>query len=430
MYLRTPKRYSQRAQRRGWISLRWLWLWILTPVVIWAGVSIYNNRDQYTPSVQNAVDGLVNSAQSGLATASAPTALPTQDPAERIVLADSAWSRGAIEEALSIYQDVLDSAPNNVTVHYRTALGLVMDGRIQEGIEAAEQAVTANPFSSDAWAIRAMALDWNGQPQLAIASALQAIELDPENARAHAFLAEAYFDANQPDRALETVNKALELDPDSFEALRIRGMIVLNSQFDFASAKEDYDAAFSIAPNLPYLAIDLAQAYAALQDYDSATAILKDIVDLNPQNLNALYWLGFYYYSAYGDPNQASEYLTRCLDADPNNMNCNYYLGRVQIGLSDFTAASQSFETAVRAGSTIPTHFWWAGRAQVNLGNCPGAVQFLQTGYELAKQNTPESSIITDFEDLLRDCGSPVTGSIAEDNNAEVTPEVESDGSG
>ena len=39
MYLKTPKRYTQ-GQRRSIFSLRWLWLWILTPVVVYCTLSL------------------------------------------------------------------------------------------------------------------------------------------------------------------------------------------------------------------------------------------------------------------------------------------------------------------------------------------------------------------------------------------------------
>ena len=50
MYLRTPKRYRS-GNRRSIISLRWMWLWLLTPIVVFIGIQIYNNRDVLGPPV-------------------------------------------------------------------------------------------------------------------------------------------------------------------------------------------------------------------------------------------------------------------------------------------------------------------------------------------------------------------------------------------
>ena len=50
MYLKTPKRYL-RGQKRSPISLRWLWLWLLTPVVVYVGLQIYERRDEVRPPI-------------------------------------------------------------------------------------------------------------------------------------------------------------------------------------------------------------------------------------------------------------------------------------------------------------------------------------------------------------------------------------------
>jgi tetratricopeptide (TPR) repeat protein len=423
MYLRTPKRYTARGRQRNIISLRWLWLWILTPIVIYFGNYIYQNRATYGPPVQEAINSVVDNANQQLATAVAPTAPPTQDPGERLVLADAAWQRGAIGEALNEYQAILDAVPNDVTVHYRLTLGLIMQGQLEEALEAAEKTVTANPYAADAWAIRAMALDWNGRPGEAIASALHAIELNPESARAYAFLGEAYFDSGQFDRALETVNRALEMDPNSFEAYRIRGQIVLQTQYDFETAREDFQRAYEIAPNMPYIAIDLALMENALQDTEAAIDRLRALVDLNPQNSQALYWLGVFYYSSIGDPNQAAEYLTRCVQTNPRSVSCNYYLGRVQIGLEQYDIAADSLETAIDLGTSNPVHYWWAARAQAIQGNCPAAVPYLETGYDLALESA-DTTLIADFEDSMRECQALPQSVIEAESTAEATLEA------
>ena len=105
------------------------------------------------------------------------------------------------------------SAPNDVRVHYRYTYGLLIEGKYKAALGAAEHTVTANPFSSDAWAIRALALAHNKQYAAAIASGLQALSIDPNNATALAFMAETYLDADQPGQAEEKANQAIERRP-------------------------------------------------------------------------------------------------------------------------------------------------------------------------------------------------------------------------
>jgi tetratricopeptide (TPR) repeat protein len=285
-----------------------------------------------------------------------------------------------------------------------------MSGHFEEAIAAAEDTITADPFDPSGWAIRAMALDWGGQPALAAASAQRAIELaGDENpqvaARARAFLAEAYFDLEQYDRALSTVNQALETDPNSYEAYRNRALIVQSTQFDFAAAQNDLEIAHDLAPNLPYITIDLALLLAR-EDTDASIAILNELVELNPQNTRVLFWLGSQYLNAVGDLPSATDYLSRCVDIDPDNISCHYVLGRAQMRSELYSAASDSFQTALELGSDDPRHYWWAGRALVlNVdGGCPVASPFFQRGYPLAQQSGDET-LILDFEDQMRSCG-------------------------
>lgn len=426
MYLRTPKRY-RGGQRRSIISLRWLWLWILTPVVVFGGLQLYNNRANYIPVVRESLAGLMNAAQEGVATAMAPTPLPTENPATRLASADAAWARGAIEEAVSIYQAILDAVPNNVGVHYRLTLGLVMGGQLEQALEAAERTITADPYSPDAWAIRAMTLDWNGRYGEAVASAQRAIELagqeNPQSrARAQAFLAEAYYDLGQYDRALSTVNQALESNPDSYEAYRNRALIIQNTQFDFDAAMNDLRTAYNLASNIPYLTVDLALLHSREGENDTAISLLTEVIDLNPQNTSALFWMGSLYLNAIGDPNQAADYLSRCVAANATSINCHYMLGRAQVRTEQYNAAADSFKQAIDLGSDSALHYWWAGRAQVLLGNCPAATPYFQTGYQIVQQ-TDNDTLLADYEDQMRSCGLLAEPEATED--PEATAEAE-----
>lgn len=408
MYLKTPKRY-QRGQRRSIISLRWLWLWLLTPAVVLGGIYLYNNRDAYIPHVESIMSDVVDQAQDSMATVTAPTPLPTENPTTQLAAADSAWIRGAIEEAVNIYEDVTQAVPNSVGAHYRLTLGLIMNGELEAALAAAERTITADPYDPNAWAIRSMALDWNGRYGEAVGSAQRAIELagqdNPEAAaRAQAFLAEAYYDLGQYDRAISTVNRAIETNPDSYEALRNRALIVQNTQFDFAAAMQDIEAAYALAPNLPYITIDLAALEYRETNTDEAIALLTEVLDLNPRNVSALQWMGSLYLNTIGDTNQALDYLNRCVEADPTSIICHYALGRAQVRGELYSAAADSFTKAIDLGSTNPYHYWWAGRAQVLLGSCPAATNYLQTGYLIAQENEDEA-LIGDYEDQMRSCG-------------------------
>lgn len=427
MYVRTPKRY-RRTARRSVFPVRRILGTLLMIVVIVVGIGIYQNRSMFQPEVARIASTAIAGIERSAATIAAPTPTPTQDPTARLVQANNFWQTGSVNEALNLYMPILPSVPNDLAVHYRVTLGLITQGDVEQALDYAEQTVTADPFSADAWAIRAWALDWNGRPNEAIASALHARELDPENPRALAYLGEAYFGAGQTERALNTVNQALELDPDSLEAYRARGFIRAYGQFDFGGGLSDlqraYDLALAQNPAASTLiAIDLAQIELRNQNIEGAIAILENVLELNPENTLALFWLGSVYFGQLGDPSQARGYLLRCVDYNPESINCNYLLGRTQERLDELTAASESFARAIELGSNSARHFWWAGRTQISLGNCGQALTYLREGYELALRGS-DTQLVEDYEAILPLCNADFGQRSAPTPDPEATQEA------
>ena len=425
MYLRTPKRYQVgRRPKRHLFSMRWLWLWILTPIIVFLGWQLYERREEFGPPVQAFVDSLVNDAQNSYSTATAPTPLPTVDPSQQIAQANEAWNRGAIEEALQAYRAVLENAPNDVNVHYRVTFGLLMEGRDEEALAMAEQTLTANPFSPDAWAIRALALDRNDRPAEAIASALQSLSLNPENARAMAFMAEAYLDSNLPERASETVSRALDADPESFEAHYVNGLILRDSAFDFEGASESFQIAHDIAPNLPYIVVELAWTEVSLLNYERSQELLQEVLELNPQNLDALYAISWLNRAAFGDQEAAMEYIDRCVQVDPQNRACLSYKGTLLDLAGDVQGAVQTYQQLLRTETTNPRHFLAAGEAYITAGQCSSAVTALEEGYQLERDSAlPDADDLATFETLLMQCGADITPIFSAEATAEATAE-------
>jgi len=350
-------------------------------------------------------DNITETPAAPLATITAPTPAATSDPTQALAQADAAWRRGAIEDALEIYGGALAAAPNDVTAHFRYTLAHVMEGRADDALIAAERTVTANPFSSDAWAVRALALNRSGQPAAAIASARQALALNPNNARAYAYMAEAYLEANQIALARTTNQRALSLNPDSVEALYVAAVITRDADFLTSQARDQFQLAYELAPNLPYIAVNLAWAEWAVQNYGDAEDILQSILELNPGNLDALFAAGYLYYQAFGDPNRSLNYLERCIAADPENVACLRYMGTVQTGSGDAQAALLTYQRLIAAGTDRASDYLVAGRAYINVGDCSSAIPLLREGFERAlAADFPDTDLIARLEQNLADC--------------------------
>lgn len=407
MYLRTPKRYQTGHRRRHLFSLRWLWLWILTPLVVAGGWLVYEQREQLGPPVRDFVSNAVDQARGGIATIVAPTPLPTSDPGDHIVRGDNAWAQGAIEQAVSEYKQAVGGSPNDVRIHYRYTYGLLIEGENEAALAAAENAITANPFSSDAWAIRALALARNERYGEAIASGLQALSLDPDNATALAFMAQSYLDADLPALAEERATQAVETDPDNAEAHYALGLWNAYSNFDRVTAIQDFQAAHDLAPNLPQVLVDMAQANFGEGSSDLAIDQLEQVIESNPNNTDALYMLGYIENQANGDAEKAGDYLNRCLQVDDKNIPCLVYLAGI-LSFSDQTAAAELYQRVIDAGTTNPLYYLRAGRTYANLNDCQKANPLLRVGYQLEQEaDEPDGDRLAAFQEYMSQCGAP-----------------------
>jgi tetratricopeptide (TPR) repeat protein len=408
LYIRTPKKYrAGRAPRRNVFNFRWLWLWLLTPLVAFGGWQLYERRADLAPRIEIAVGDAVSGITGGIETAVAPTPTPRPDPSQSLAAADGAWQSGAVEEALNAYREVLPDVPNDVARHYFVAFGLIMDGRSAEAVEAAEATINANPFSADAWAIHAYALAENDETTEAIASGLQAVALEPDNARALAYLANAYYLNNQIELASQTVERALEADPESADAYFVSGQLNYFSRFEFAAAIRDYETALQYQPNYLRARINIAYIQMSNTDYEAARDTLLTVTELNPNNLDALFALSFLYLSGLGDANQALEPIQRCVTIDPQNRACLFYLGNVQRQLGNNAEALRVYRQLIDTGTQNPSHFLALGRSYIDgAGDCDSAIRVLQEGYGLEQNATvPNIDRLSTFEQLLTTCG-------------------------
>lgn len=410
MQIRTPKKY-QGAQRRSIIGCRRLAFYLLTLALIATGIGVLLNRETLAPIAQSAVYDFIAQLEDTAATMTVPEPTPTIDPRNSLVEANNYWLGGSLDEATTLYADIAESMPNTVEVFRRIVLGLINESRYDEAVDYGQRAINADPFDAEAWAIYAWALDWDNRATEALAKALHALELDPANSRASAFLAEIYSSLGQAERAALLVEDLLEGDPNSVEGIRARGLLKWNRN-DFAGALEDFRTAYALADNMSFIAVDIAIIEKDLGNYETAREFLQQVVDADPYNPHALFRLGEIAVSFEGNPAQAMRHLQDCVDLNPSYLYCHFMLGRAQERLGSIEDAAASFEMAIELGSDNPQHYYWAGYAQILLGNCARAMAFLEPGLRLARSSSPPQ-FAADIEAIIPDCDPTYIGSAA-----------------
>ncbi len=436
MYIRTPKRYRS-TPRRSVLSCRRLLFIFLLLMFIGIGIFIYNNAAIIQPQIAEVVQGVVDSAEAQLATMSAPEPTATADPSTNIINGDNSWGRGNISEAITYYQQVLPSVPNEVGVYQRLTIGLITRGGGETALEYAERTVTADPFSADAWATRALAYSWEGDYEQGIVSAQQALDLDEDHAAALAYLAYSYWQGGRSALADSRATQAIALDPDRFEGYWVRGLVRENDLLDIEGARSDYETAYSLAVEQnPALAGVVATGLARVlvrPEYNQvgeAVAVLEDARSRDPDNVEVLYTLGVLNFSNLGEYGQAQGPLEDCVDVDEDNYLCLYMLGRTLDRLDDQEGALAAFTAAVDYGTPWARTYWWAANMEILLGSCNNAVPLLETGYrmvapgDLPANDEPDELLQDAFVTRMNDCRVPIPGGFAPQPEAEETAEA------
>lgn len=69
------------------------------------------------------------------------------------------------------------------------------------------------------------------------------------------------------------------------------------------------------------------------KDYRGAISLLKDVIEQDSRNADALNYLGFSYRKL-GDFNQALSFYKRALDVSPDHKGANEYIGQAYLGLN------------------------------------------------------------------------------------------------
>ncbi|MEP7285105.1 MAG: hypothetical protein ABI947_04975 [Chloroflexota bacterium] len=415
VYLKTPKRYTAKGSRRPLLNFRWLWLYLLAPLILIPAVLIWDYRDSLSQIVGDRVNKVVISL-------STPTPVPTpmQDPGKEL---QDAFQAGRVNKAIDILRAVGDAAPNEVSVHslVTTMLTLRSYGTnkpmLDEAVKAAQQAINANPEAPNGWISMALVLDWDGKPQEALSYAMRAKDFNDKDPMVLAVMAEIYQDLQKSDLATKMVDDAIAIakvaQPIDRLALShayyVKALIV--SATNGQDAVADYERAWRAAtsdppdPAIPagYIAQYLAVGYRNALQLDKAVDLLVAAIQRDQDDPILQYQLGSVYFTK-GDPNKARTYAEKCRDLDPQQIKCLRLLAILFYRDANWPQALETINKVIALDSKDPNDYLLSGLSSTNLQQCNVAVGVFQTGLTLVEPG--DDKMRASLEDALRACGA------------------------
>ncbi len=286
-----------------------------------------------------------------------PTSTPTRAPESYLNEATGFATKGKYTQAVSSYQEAIQSDPKNVNTYIDLARLEVLYGDYKKAEEDVGNAILLNPNHSLALAVQGWAIGRQGDYLQAIAKINSAIQIDPGNALAYAYLAEIFTlqqtngkgDLNTVDKATEASRKAIELNPNLMESRRARGL-VLEMTGNYQEAISEFEEAVKLNDTLADLHLALGRNYKAVDDYTKAVdefnrAIALRATDPQPYVENALTYLKT------GDYPKAIQYANQAIQQDPSDPLLHGYLGTIYYRQGDYASAVAPLRLATRGGS-------------------------------------------------------------------------------
>jgi len=167
--------------------------------------------------------------------------------------------------------------------------------------------------------------------------------------------------------------------------------------------QNDLDGSISILkkilekdPRDPNALYYLGISYAKKTMYPEAIAALTEVTQLTPQFAPAYFELGVCYQQQ-SELTKALEYYQKNLELDPANVVSAYNSGLILFGLSRVDEALARFEKALSQKPDDPEFLEMAGRCYINKGEFPKAVEYL----EKAKSGFTDAEKVKFLEDLI-----------------------------
>ena len=230
------------------------------------------------------------------------------------------FQHGYFEQAAESFKQVIALKPDNADAYYNLGTLSLRRKDLQQAREYLEQTVQLRPNYPEAWnnlgmiaaersqfdeAIEDFQQSLAQRPNYAVAllnlgnvyrkqqafdkandCLNRALALLPDDPETNYSMGMLYAQQSQMQQASTYLERALELRPDYPEALNNLGIVFVR-QKDYSKAEEHFKTGIRLSPSFDQSYLNLARLYAIQNDRDRARQVLRDLLQVQPENANA-----------------------------------------------------------------------------------------------------------------------------------------------
>lgn len=230
--------------------------------------------------------GLAMQAQGerdGVAELKQASTIAPQDTVIAMEFGKALAANGQDEQAIRVFQHVLELDPGSTAADYQLALALQRTNKVHEAIVLLRKVVDAEPNHAEAMTNLGMALSQAQLAKDAVPILQRAIVLAPNSVTAHQDLAAAYVQLSQFGDAVVELREAIKLAPD-LPQLHYNLGLALKMQDDAAEAIPELQTAERLDPSAPEAPYLLGVLYMQTGRYEDAAREMNLSLKLRPEN--------------------------------------------------------------------------------------------------------------------------------------------------
>jgi len=284
--------------------------------------------------------------------------LGRQQPLQSLDLALQHHNAGELTKAERIYQQILQSEPNQPDA--LNLLGVIAHqvGKHDSAVELITKAIDIKPDFAEAHSNLGNALQQLGRLDEAVAHLSKAIDIKPDLAEAHSNLGNALQDLGRLDEAIAHFSKAIDIKPDFVEAQYNLGNALKKlGQLDEAIAH--FSKAIDIKPDFAEAHSNLGNTLQELGQLDEAIAHHRKAIDIEPDFAEAHSNLGNVLMHL-GRLDEAIALHRKAIALKPDFADAYYNRGLTFLLMGDFPAGWADYE-----------HRWDRKKAPPRMLNAP-----------------------------------------------------------
>jgi predicted O-linked N-acetylglucosamine transferase (SPINDLY family) len=267
---------------------------------------------------------------------------------------------GDLQQAQTIYQQVLQVQPDNSDALHLLGLIALQLQNYDEAIDLIQQAIRINNTVPNYYNSLGNAFREQNQLTDATANYQRAVALDPQFAEAYNNLGLALKQSGSLTQAADYFQRALTLNPSLATAYRNWGE-VLKEQQQLPAAINYLQRALSLAPQDAVTHSLLGDIFLEQNRLDEAFACYQQAVTFNPNLVMVHYNLGIILMRQ-GTPAEAAKSYQRAIELNPNFAEAYNNLGSVFKSQNQLTQATSSYRRAIELNPNF-------AEAYNNLGN-------------------------------------------------------------